>query len=422
MDAVLLARLQFATTASLHFLFVVLTLGLVTLLVYLQTAWWLTGRPVYGRMVRFWGTLYVINYVLGIGTGIVMEFQFGLTWSGLSHAVGNVFGAPLAVETLLAFALESTFLGMWIFGWQRLPRWLHTLLLWLVAATAYLSAFWIMVANSFLQNPVGHEMRAGVAYLTDPGALLTNPALGFALGHVLSAALTTGGFFLAGVSAWHFLRRTAEVDFFRRSMRLGLTAGVVGVSLTMGFGFPQFGAVGAVQPTKYGDEAERAALIAQWTAAYGPGDYTPPDWTGLPLAVMMGIAFLLAYAVFLLPLLYRDWLLRWRAPHYLLLAALPLPFVAAACGWLVREVGRAPWAAYGLLTARDAATPMSGGTALASLLGFTALVGGLAVANWTLLARHAARGPRDLALGRQPGDPGDDGPAAAPARPLLVAG
>src|SRR5687768_9795510 len=148
MDPLLIARLQFASTASIHFLFVAVTLGLVTLLVCLQTAGFVTKKPGYERLTRFWGTLYVINYVLGIATGLVMEFQFGLNWSGLSRYVGNVFGAPLAIETLVAFFLESTFLGMWIFGWHRLRRGVHLALLWGVAITAYASAFWAMAANS----------------------------------------------------------------------------------------------------------------------------------------------------------------------------------------------------------------------------------------------------------------------------------
>jgi cytochrome bd ubiquinol oxidase subunit I len=210
MDTLLLARLQFATTTSFHFLFVLVTLGLVALLVYLQTAWFVTRKPAYERLTRFWGTIYLINYVLGIATGIVMEFQFGLNWSGLSRYVGNVFGAPLAIETLVAFFLESTLLGMWIFGWHRLRRGVHLALLWGVAITAYASAFWIMVANSWLQNPVGYEVRDGVAHLTDFSALLTNPTFGMAFGHVVSASILTGGMLMAAISAWHLIRRTQD--------------------------------------------------------------------------------------------------------------------------------------------------------------------------------------------------------------------
>jgi cytochrome bd ubiquinol oxidase subunit I len=419
MDALLFARWQFATTTMLHFLFVVLTLGLVTLLVYLQTAWLVTCKPIYRRLTRFWGTLYVINYVLGIATGIVMEFQFGLNWSGLSHYVGNVFGAPLAMETLVAFTLESTFLGMWIFGWHRLPAAVHTALLWLVAITAYLSAFWIMVANSWLQNPVGYVERDGVAYLTDFGALLTNPTLVMALPHVIGAALSAGGFFMAGVSAWHFVRRTSEWEFYRRSLRLGLVAGAVGMFVTVSTGFAQFAVIGPVQPTKFGSAVDREGKVAEWTARFGPGDYLPPEWTGVPLAFMILIGFGLFWSFLLLPLLYRDWLVRLRFPLYVLLLVTPLPFVAAILGWLVREEGRQPWAVYGLLPVRDAVTPAGGGVMLASLLGFTALLATLAVLNWTLLLRHAARGPRDLALGRDPGEAAE-AERADPPTPALI--
>ncbi|MEH1014132.1 cytochrome ubiquinol oxidase subunit I [Micromonospora sp. CPCC 206060] len=403
MDPLLLARLQFATTTSIHFLFVLVTLGLVTLLLYLQTAWTITRKPVYERLTRFWGTLYVINYVLGIASGILMEFQFGLNWSGLSRHVGNVFGAPLAMETLVAFFLESTFLGMWIFGWHRLHRGVHLALLWGVALTAYASAFWVMVANSWLQNPVGYEVRNGIAHLTDFSALLTNPTLGMALGHVLAAALLTGGMLMAGISSWHLIRRTPDFELFRKSLRIGLVTATVGVIFVQGFGFAQFGVVGPVQPTKYGSEAAKDAAIADWTARFGPGDYTPPVLANVGLGFMILIGLGLGLLVFLVPLLYRDWLIRLRFPLYLLLLAVPLPFVASILGWLTREVGRQPWMAYGLLPVERAVSGVDGGVMLVSFLGFSLLLGALTVANWTLIARHAARGAHDPALGRPPG-------------------
>src|SRR3954469_23866124 len=199
-----LARWQFAVTGSLHFLFVLLTLGLAPLVAITNTRAVLGGKPVLERMTRFWGQIYVINYALGVFTGLVMEFQFGLSWSGLSHYAGDVFGAPLAIETLGAFFLESTFLGLWIFGFGRLPQWLHLTLIWLVTLTAYASALFIMLANSFLQNPVGSRLEGGTLRLDDFGALFSNPALVASLPHVLGAALVTGGFFVVGVSAWHF--------------------------------------------------------------------------------------------------------------------------------------------------------------------------------------------------------------------------
>ena len=413
MDTLLLARLQFATTASIHFLFVVVTLGLVTLLVGLQTAWVLTDKPVYERLTRFWGQLYVINYVLGIATGIVMEFQFGLNWSGLSRYVGNVFGAPLAIETLLAFFLESTFLGMWIFGWHRLRRGVHLALLYGVAITAYASAFWIMVANSWLQNPVGYEVRDGIAHLTDFSALLSNPSLGMALGHVVTAALLVGGMLMAAVSAWHLLRRTPDFALHRTGLRIGLVVAALSISLVQGFGFAQFGPVAEVQPTKFGGGPAADALVADWTARFGPGDYTPPALANVGLGFMILIGFGLGTLWLLLPLLWRDWIIRLRFPLWLLLLALPLPFVAVVLGWLAREVGRQPWVAYGLLPTERAVSGVGPGVMLASYVGFTLLLGALAVTNWVLLARHAARGAADPALGRRPEQPADPRPEPA---------
>ena len=408
MDSLLIARLQFASTASIHFLFVAVTLGLVTLLVCLQTAGFVTKKPGYERLTRFWGTLYVINYVLGIATGLVMEFQFGLNWSGLSRYVGNVFGAPLALETLVAFFLESTFLGMWIFGWHRLRRGTHLALLYGVAITAYLSAFFIMAANAWLQHPVGYEVRDGVAHLTDFTALLTNPTFTMALGHVTSAALLTGGMVLAGISAWLLLRRSPDYELLRKSLWIGLvTVTIAGVPL-MGFGFAQFGAVGSVQPTKFGDDAAKAAAVADFTARFGPGDYLPPVYANASLGFMIIIGFTLAWAFVMLPLFYRDWIVRLKFPLVIVALSLPLPFVAAILGWLTREGGRQPWAAYGLLKVDDAVSPISGGVLLASFLGFTALLLTLAVTNWVLIAKRAARGTADPALGRSLADVTDD--------------
>ncbi|MEV4811312.1 cytochrome ubiquinol oxidase subunit I [Micromonospora avicenniae] len=406
MDTLLLARLQFATTTSIHFLFVIVTLGLVTLLVGLQTAWVITGKQKYERLTRFWGQLYVINYVLGIATGIVMEFQFGLNWSGLSRYVGNVFGAPLAIETLVAFFLESTFLGMWIFGWHRLRRGVHLALLWGVALTAYASAFWILVANAWLQNPVGYEARDGVAHLTDFSALLSNPTLTMAFGHVVAAALLVGGMLMAAVSAGHLIRRTPDHALHRTALRIGLVTAALSISMVQSFGFAQFDPVGSVQPTKFGGDGDEAqAMIAEWTTRFGPGDYTPPVLASAGLGFMILIGFTLGALWLLVPLLWRDWIIRLRFPLWLLLLALPLPFVAAILGWIAREVGRQPWVAYGLLPVDQAVSPVGAPVMLTSLIGFSLLLGTLAVTNWVLIARHAARGAQDPALGRPPGPP-----------------
>jgi len=394
-----LARLQFAVTTSVHFLFVILTLGLVTLVAITQTRYVVGGRPELGRMARFWGFLYVINYAVGIASGLVMEFQFGLNWSGLSRITGDVFGAPLALETLIAFVLESTLLGMWIFGWGRLPKGVHLALIWGVALTAYLSAFWVMVANAFLQHPVGYAMDGDTARLTSLSALLGNPSLGFALGHVIAAALLTGGFFLAGVSAWHFWRRTTDVEFFCRSMRTGLVAAIVGSLLVIGIGYAQFDAITRTQPTKLVDGGKLAEAQAQMVAQYGPGDYAPPSWTLGAFDWMTASGNLLfLVAVVGLVLMIRNWLIRVRGLRFMLvvlIATVPVPFLTAIDGWLVREVGRQPWAVYGVLKTTDAVSDLSPGTMLASLIGFGTLLIGLAVLDWWLIARHARRGPSD---------------------------
>jgi cytochrome bd ubiquinol oxidase subunit I len=395
-----MARLQFAVTTSLHWLFVLVTLGLVTHLVILQTRWLITGKAEYAQLTRYWGQLYLINYALGIGTGLVMEFQFGLNWSGLSELVGNVIGAPLALETIIVFVLESTFLGLWIFGWHVLPRWLHTTLIWLVALTAYASAFFVLAANAFLQHPVGYAETDGVVRLTDFGALLRNPTFVQALPHVIGAALLAGSGLMAGISAMHLLRRRGPERYalFRRSLRQALWVAWPATGLSIAFGFGQFGVISDYQPTKLRDDA-----LAD--AGYSSADL-PPDWIGVNLGLMISIGFILALGVsLLLPLLFRDWLIRLKLPLLVIIAATPLPFVAAVAGWLFREVGRQPWAVYGMLRTEDAVSHLSPGTVAASLVGFTALLAILAVADWWLIARYAARGPENVPLGAPPPDP-----------------
>ncbi|WP_033293299.1 cytochrome ubiquinol oxidase subunit I [Amycolatopsis jejuensis] len=371
MDPLPIARLQFATTTSFHFLFVLLTLGLVTVVAIIQTRATLRDSEQLHRMTVFWGRLYVVNYALGIVTGIVMEFQFGMTWTGLSAFAGDVFGAPLAIETLVAFFLESTFLGLWIFGRGRMSKWLHLTVLWLVTLTAYASALFIMVANSFLQNPVGSRVENGVLRLDDFGALFTNPALAASLPHLLGGALMTGGFFVAGVSAYHFLKRTTEVGFFRRSLRIGVVTALIGSIVVVNQGFAQFGEIAGYQPGKLENSA-----------------------VGLPLGIMIMIGFfgLLASLLGTL-LLVRDLLIRARPLLVLMVPGIALPFIAAICGWLVREIGRQPWLVWGKLRTTDALADVSGGQILFSFIAFTLLFAVLAIADWVLLARLARRGP-----------------------------
>jgi len=380
MDVLDLARLQFALTGNIHFLFVVLTLGLAPLVAIMQTRYALSGRPVHERMTRFWGDIYLINYALGIVTGLVMEFQFGLNWGGLVDYAGDVFGAPLAIETMLAFFLESTFLGLWILGWHRMNRWLHLACIWMVVLTAYASAFWIMVANSFLQNPAGAVERGGRLVITDFGALLGNPALVMALPHVIGAGLCTGGFVIMGASAYHLFRRTAEQEFFRTSLRTGVTTAFIGVLLTIGSGYGQFGFVGRYQTDRFASvEAIMGTMIT----------------IGEVLQVLMLFV--------LFPLQFGHRLARWRRLHPLLMLITPLPYVAVVFGWLTRELARQPWVVYGRLGTADALSPgLGAGTVTASLVAFAAVLGLLAITDLLLIIRAIRRGPGHVTLGAPP--------------------
>ncbi|MFG2074459.1 cytochrome ubiquinol oxidase subunit I [Nonomuraea maritima] len=379
MDVLDLARTQFAVTGSLHFLFVMLTLGLAPLVAIMHTRWTITGDPAREKAARFWGQIYVINYALGIVTGLVMEFQFGLAWSGLSHYAGDVFGAPLAMETLVAFFLESTFLGLWIFGWGRLPRWAHLACIWLVTLTAYASAFFVMAANAFLQNPAGATVTGDRLALTDPVALFTNKTLIFAFPHVIAAGMFTGGMVLAGASAYKLLR-AEDREFFTRSLRTGVAVAAVGIFLTMGTGFAQFA---GVQEGKWDNSAAASALGFMVTG-------------GELLALVMLFV--------LLPLV--RFLHRWRWAQRLLVVMTPLPFVLAIMGWLAREVGRQPWMIWERLTVADAMSPgLTAGMVGTSLAAFATVLGLLAVVDYVLIARAVRRGPRALDLGAPADEP-----------------
>jgi len=252
-----LARLQFGMTSIYHFLFVPVTIGLSLLTALLQTAWYRRRDEDYLRLTRFFGTLLVINIAVGVVTGLVQEFQFGMDWSAYSRFVGDVFGAPLAMEGLAAFFLESTFLGLWLFGWGRLSPRVHLFTIWMVSLGAMLSAAFIMAANSWMQHPVGYQMVNGKAQLTDIWAVLVNPVFLWAYVHVLLAALVTGSAVMLSVSAWHLLRRS-DSDVFARSARLSLAVLLPAAFLGMLIGSELGVAEDRYQPMKI------AASEAQW--------------------------------------------------------------------------------------------------------------------------------------------------------------
>jgi len=440
MDALMLARLQFGVTTVYHFFFVPLTLGLSILVAIMQTMYYRTGEDVYKRMTKFWGKLFIINFVLGVVTGIVQEFQFGLNWADYSRFVGDIFGAPLAIEALMAFFLESTFLGLWIFGWNKLSKGFHLTCIWLVALGSNISALWILIANSFMQEPVGYQIVDGRAVMVDFWALITNPHIFVQFPHVFFAGMTTGAFFVLAVSAYRLLRKDETVaQMFRRSFRIAAIYGIIAVIGVIIVGHSQAQHMVRSQPMKMaaaealwetegpapmslltiGNEPELKDvwaikvpgllsflaynnfttevqgiknIQAEYEQTYGPGNYIPPVaisyWT---FRFMVGAGFLmLALVAFALYLTMRNkiedysWFLR------ILIWAVLLPYVANTTGWLFTEIARQPWIVFGLQLTQDGVSPLvTEAMVWFSLVSFTLVYGALMVVDVYLLMKFA---------------------------------
>ena len=442
-----LARLQFATTSLYHFLFVPLTLGLAPLVATMQTIWFRTGEEAWLRLTRFFGTLLLINFAIGVATGLVQEFQFGMNWSVYSRFVGDVFGAPLAMEGLAAFMLESTFLGLWIFGWDRLSRRVHLATVWLFALGTWLSAYFIIVANSWMQRPVGSNVVDGRAELDDVWALASNRLAVAAFTHVILVGLTTAAVIVFGVACWHLVRKRNQA-LFLPAAKLALVVGVpisfanllvgshLGVVITdyqpmkiaateaqwetcqpCAFSLFQIGGFTEDDPTPAfsiqiprllsllatgspnGEVQGMNPLQAQEEAAYGAGDYIPPVrtayWSMRIMAYAGSLVFLiLAVGAFFYrrgTLATKPWLL------WIGVAAIPLPYVSALSGWVLTEVGRQPWIVWGLLKTVDASSPSVSTSTIATSLGvFALLYGALAVVDFVLMRRYARVDPPEV--------------------------
>ena len=398
-----LARTQFAMTSLYHFLFVPLTLGLAPLVAVMQTMWYRSGDEAWLRLTRFFGTLMLINFAIGVATGLVQEFQFGMNWSVYSEFVGDVFGAPLAMEGLAAFMLESTFLGLWIFGWDRLSKRVHLACVWLFALGTWLSALFIIVANSWMQRPVGSDVVDGRAELTSIWDLLTNRVAIWAYGHVVMVGLTTAAAVIFGVSCWHILRGRNE-DLFRKAAKLALIVGVpisainlwwgshLGIVITdyqpmkiasteaqwdtcqpCGFSLFQIGGFTEQDQTpsfdivipkllsflatgSFNGEVQGITPLQQQSEReYGPGNYKPPVettyWAMRTMAYLGSLVFLVfAVAAFF------SWRGTFEPKRWLLWAGvftIPLPYIAALAGWVLTESGRQPWIVWGLLQDRE---------------------------------------------------------------------
>lgn len=388
-DPLDLARLQFAFTASIHYLFVGLTLGMAVFILFAQLRATLRRDAAGMRAVRFWGGLYVINYGMGILSGLVMELQLAVNWSGLHHTFGNVFGAPIAVETLVAFFVESTFLALWIFGWDRMSRWAHLGAFVVVTVTAYASAYWVLVSNGFLKNPVGFEMADGVAVLTDTAALLTNPAAVTAFLHIGFSALMVGGIFVAGVSAYHLRRGDNPDGMFGRGIRAGSILTLTASFPTIAFGGMQYEIIfGAAPPTSGStlSEAEIAAIEngagIDWIPLLTRDVMMPLGWVVLSLVPMLGLVMWLFR---------RLDTARWF--HTIAIWTIPLALVNGVFGWIARETGRQPWLVVHHMTTADGLTDMHPAGLVLSFTLFTAALAVLGTVTYRLIARYARLGP-----------------------------
>jgi len=431
MDALMLSRLQFAAATMFNFIFVPLTLGLSVLIASMESAYVRTGREVFRSMAKFWGKIFLINFVLGVVTGITLEFQFGTNWSRYSAYVGDIFGSLLAIEATAAFFLESTFIGVWAFGWDKLSPKAHARVAWLVALAGNLSAIWILIANGFMQNPLGYVIRNGRAELESFTAVITNLFAWQQFFHTIFAALTLAGFFVMGISAWHIARKQHE-EIFQGSFRLGLAVALVFSLLTAFQGHLHGNEVARIQPTKL------AAMESHWETRRGAPMYLiqapnlggegnlvealavpkllsflayndpdaevkglrdfPPDErppvaiTFISFRIMVGLGVLM-------PLLCiwawfrRDKLAETPLLLKILPWAIPLPYLAIQAGWVVAEVGRQPWIVYRLMRTADAVSPVATGQVGFSLFAMVALYTLLGACGIYLMVRFARKGP-----------------------------
>ncbi len=446
MDPLLIARWQYAIITVYHFFFVPLTLGLTVLIAMIETRYVRSGDETYKRMARYWGTLLLINFAIGVATGIVQEFQFGMNWSEYSRMVGDIFGAPLAIEALLAFFLESVFIGVWVFGWSRLSKRAHMRVAWLVAIGSNLSAIWILVANSWMQEPVGYVINpeTGYANMTDFLAIATNHHVLLQFPHVFTSGMTCAGFFVMGISAWHLARNRSETaEFFRRSFTWAATYATVGVVLVSIIGHTQAQHMVKTQPMKMAaaeavwDTVDPAGLSvfatidvenqtngvdiriphllsflthnrfsgevrgmkeiqAEYEVTYGPGEYRPPVWLtfwSFRLMIVSGLAMLV-----LAPLAW--WMARsgslTRSPAFLkvMVASIALPTLAISSGWIMTEIGRQPWIVFGLMRTEDGiSTAVSSGEAMFGFVTYLLVYTALIVAYLFLMRKYAIQDP-----------------------------
>lgn len=431
MDVVFLSRLQFAAATMFHFLFVPLTLGLSILIAIMETQYARTGDEAYLKMTKFWSKLFLINFALGVVTGITLEFQFGTNWSRYSAYVGDIFGSLLAIEATAAFFLESTLIGVWIFGWKKLSAKAHATVMWLIAGAGNLSAIWILTANGWMQQPVGYAIQNGRAELADFAAVLFNKFSILQILHVIPAAFILSAFFVMGISAYHLLKKQ-HVEFATRSFKLGLVFGLISSVFIVIQGDLHARHVTQTQPAKLAameslwetttrapvhviawpdEENEKNSIqlisIPDVLSFLGhhdfkaeikglkdfPRDERPP--VALPFVSFRGMVALGLY--FIVMMMIGVWK-RNRLPDSrgylkLMLYSIPLPYLAIQMGWIVAEVGRQPWIVYGIMKTSDAASPIATSQVGTSLVAFILVYALLGAVGYYLIFKYARKGP-----------------------------
>jgi len=440
MDGTVLSQWQFALTTVYHFFFVPLTIGLSVIVAIMESFYVAKKNSVYKAMTKFWGTLFLINFAVGVVTGIVLEFQFGMNWSEYSRFVGDIFGAPLAMEGLMAFFLESVFIGLWIFGWERLSKGLHLATIWLVALGMNISAFWILAANSFMQHPVGFARVGDKLVLTDFSALITNPYLFNQFPHTVMAGFTTAGFFVLGISAYH-LAKKHNPEVFQRSFKIAAIFALVSVLGVVAMGDRQGKGMAVMQPMKLAafeglwDTEEKAPLSlvaiidqdnetnsfaikipymlsflatndpnakiiglkdlqAEAEELYGKGYYIPSIplmfWT---FRVMVGLGFLMVFfGILAVVLAFRRKGFEKIKFFWVFVPVIALPYMANTAGWLMTERGRQPWVVFGQMLTRSGTSPILNDRpwmVITTLIGFFLLYAALIVVDVFLIAKYS---------------------------------
>ena len=442
MDVLLLSRLQFAAATFFHFLFVPLTLGLSILIAIMETVYVRTGDEDYLRMAKFWGKIFLVNFAVGVVTGITLEFQFGTNWARYSRYVGDIFGSLLAIEATLAFFLESTFLAVWAFGWKRLSPKAHAACIWMVALASNLSALWILIANAWMQNPVGYVIRNGRAELDNFFAVVTQDFAWQIFFHTISGAYILTGFVVMGISSYHLLRRQ-NITFFTKSFRLGLGLALIFSVAEVVQGHIHAGEVAKIQPAKLAamealwdtqtnapqtlfhipDEQNERHLIEigkipgalSWLAYHDPNaevkglkDFPkaerPPvliTFAAFRIMVALGFLFVLLTVVAFFK---RNKLEDSPLLLKVLLWSIPLPYIALQAGWIVTEVGRQPWIVYGIMKTKDAVSPVATSQVGISFAAFILVYTILGIVAFYLLRKFAIQGPDPLPVPAKKGE------------------